>query len=203
VLQTAGLVGVRRGKERAVSTRDPRTLMDELLAAERSGVRLDPVFFWGHTPRRDGSLGPSCLSQWWPAPFTIGTQTFATAEHYMMWVKAVTFDDESAARRILQTTSAQEAKWLGRSVHQFASAVWQRQSWGTVLDGNRAKFTQHPDLGQFLLGTGNQTIVEASPVDAEWGIGLSADDPDALQPSRWKGTNRLGFALMQVRSELR
>jgi len=72
-----------------------------------------------------------------------------------------------------------------------------------VLEDNRAKFNQHPDLRHFLLGTGGRILVEASPADAVWGIGMSVDDPDARRPSRWKGANRLGFALMQVRSELR
>lgn len=177
--------------------------MNQLLAAERDGLSLDILFFWGHRSRRDGSLGPGCLSQWWPASFTVAERTFATAEHYMMWAKAVALGDEAIARDVLSTADPREAKRLGRSVTGFDEIVWAERSGEAVLEGNRAKFNQHPDLRHFLLGTGDRILVEASPADAVWGIGMSADDPDARRPSRWRGANRLGFALMQVRSELR
>lgn len=186
-----------------MSYHDAPAHLDQLLAAERNGVPLDMLFFWGHRPGRNGSPGPGCLSQWWPAPFTVAGRTFATAEHYMMWAKAVTFDNEAVARDVLATVDPRDAKRLGRSVAWFDEAVWAEHSWDAVLEGNRAKFGQHPNLRQFLLDTGDRVLVETSPVDSVWGIGLSADNPDAMRPSRWKGTNRLGFALMKVRSELR
>ena len=70
------------------------------------------------------------------------------------------------------------------------------------MTGNAAKFTQHPDLGRFLAGTGPRVLVEASPSDRIWGIGLRASHPDAARPSRWRGLNLLGFALMNVRDQL-
>ena len=45
-------------------------------------------------------------------------------------------------------------------------------------------------------------LVEASPLDAIWGIGLSQDNPKAQQPHLWQGQNLLGFALMKVREQL-
>ena len=52
------------------------------------------------------------------------------------------------------------------------------------------------------MATGDSILVEASPVDKIWGIGLAADNPDAQNPLKWKGQNMLGFALMEVRDEL-
>lgn len=175
----------------------------ELLAAEGRGETFDPVFFWGHQPRAGGGLGPSCLSQWWPAAFTVDGRTFATAEHFMMWRKAVVFGDEAVAGRVLAASDPAEVKRLGRAVTGFDSAVWERHRYGVVVDGNRAKFTAGDDLRTYLVGTGDRVLVEASPVDLVWGIGLAEDDPAARVPSRWRGRNLLGFALMQVRAELR
>lgn len=79
---------------------------------------------------------------------------------------------------------------------------WAAHRFAAVVDGNRGMFGADPQLGAYLLGTGDAVLVEASPVDAIWGIGLAADHPDAPHPSRWPGLNLLGFALMQVRAEL-
>jgi ribA/ribD-fused uncharacterized protein len=72
-----------------------------------------------------------------------------------------------------------------------------------VVQGNYLKFSQHKALEQFLLQTHDRVLVEASPVDPVWGIGLAEDHPDVLHPSKWKGTNLLGFALMEVRDQLK
>lgn len=79
---------------------------------------------------------------------------------------------------------------------------WDEQSIGLVVAGNVAKFNQHPDLGRYLSGTANRILVEASPVDRVWGIGLAAADPRAEDPARWRGQNLLGFALMRARTQL-
>jgi ribA/ribD-fused uncharacterized protein len=71
-----------------------------------------------------------------------------------------------------------------------------------VVAGNMAKFGQHAGLRQFLLGTGDRVLVEASPRDTIWGIGLAAGDERAAGPDRWRGLNLLGFALMEVRQRL-
>ena len=72
-----------------------------------------------------------------------------------------------------------------------------------MVDGNLAKFGQHRKLKEYLLGTGDQVLVEASPVDTIWGIGLDRDGKHAKNPDRWRGLNLLGFALMEVREQLR
>jgi ribA/ribD-fused uncharacterized protein len=72
-----------------------------------------------------------------------------------------------------------------------------------VVEGNLHKFSQDENLKEFLLNTNERILVEASPMDKIWGIGLAADHPNIENPILWKGENLLGFALMEVRDELR
>ncbi|MEV6694831.1 NADAR family protein [Micromonospora sp. NPDC051196] len=175
----------------------------ELTATVRTGSRVNFLFFWGHQPQADGRIGAGCLSQWWPAPVTLDGLRFATAEHYMMWRKAILFDDHARAAQILTVLSPQEAKTLGRRVAGFDQQVWERHRFDVVVAGNMAKFDQHSALRSYLLGTGERVLVEASPLDQVWGIGLAADHPHASDPARWRGLNLLGFALMQARASQR
>ncbi|WP_018683567.1 NADAR family protein [Actinokineospora enzanensis] len=179
-----------------------RANLDDLLARTRSGERVKFLFFWGHQPERDGSIGKGCLSQWWPALFQVDGQEFASAEHYMMWRKATLFDDASSAAEILAAGHPKQAKDLGRGVRGFDAEVWEAARYEIVLAASVAKFGQNPDLRAFLLGTGDRVLVEASPLDTVWGIGLAADDPRAENPADWQGSNLLGFALCETRALL-
>ena len=96
-----------------------------------------------------------------------------------------------------------EAKKLGRKISNFNSTIWNEHKYEIVKKANFLRFSQHTDLNEFLLKTNERVLVEASSVDAIWGIGLSQDDPDAQQPNLWQGENLLGFALMEVRDELK
>ncbi|HTJ34531.1 MAG TPA: NADAR family protein [Dactylosporangium sp.] len=180
----------------------PPSSTADLLRLIDSGARVKFLYFWGHHPRADGSIGPSCLSQWWPAAFEVDGVGFASAEHYMMWRKAMLFGDESVAARVLEVTHPNEAKTLGRQIAGFDDATWVRERFGIVVAGNVAKFDAHDDLRAFLLGTGDRVLVEASPMDRIWGIGLPATDASADEPVRWRGQNLLGFALMHARHRL-
>lgn len=173
--------------------------VDELIASGRR----DFLTFWGHRPRPDGSIGPSCLSQWWPAEFALDGIVFATAEHRMMWAKAKLFGDTATAARIVTAATPAEAKKLGREISSYDEEAWQAARFDLVLAANRAKFGQHPALGQYLVDTGDSVLVEAAPNDAVWGIGIAADDPRLPDPAQWPGLNLLGFVLMAVRAELR
>ncbi|MGW0436000.1 NADAR family protein [Micromonospora sp. NPDC003197] len=161
------------------------------------------LFFWGHRPERDGRIGSGCLSQWWPAAFIVEGRIYPTAEHYMMWRKAKLFGDDEVAERILAASHPQRAKALGRQVHNFDQRRWEEARYDIVVEGNVAKFSQHADLHQYLMTTGERILVEASPLDRVWGIGLAADDERAADPARWRGLNLLGFALMRSRAILR
>ncbi|WIM92748.1 NADAR family protein [Actinoplanes oblitus] len=175
----------------------------DLAALAESGERVKYLHFWGHTPPRDGSVGASCLSQWSPEGFTVDDTRFASAEHYMMWRKATLFGDTTAAGHILAAAHPRQAKTLGGRVTPFDQQTWDDHRFAIVVAGNLAKFQQDPDSRTFLLRTGDRVLVEASPVDRIWGIGLTRDDPRAEDPSRWRGLNLLGFALMEVRARLR
>lgn len=178
------------------SVADLRKYMD-------AGNQPDFLFFWGHRPGKPGVGYKSCLSQWFEAPFEVDGIEYPTAEHYMMAGKARLFNDTDALRAVLAAGSPGAAKAAGRAVRGFDENRWRQYRWDIVVNANVAKFSQHADLKQYLLGTGDQVLVEASPLDFVWGIGLAADDPDAPQPARWQGLNLLGFVLMEVREQLR
>lgn len=170
--------------------------------AFRANSRTDFLFFWGHRPDRSGRMTPSCFSQWWPASFTVDGLTYPTAEHWMMAEKARLFRDPQTMSAILEATDPKTVKALGRGVKHFDAQRWDERKLGIVIHGNYEKFRQNADLRAFLSSTGDRVLVEASPVDPIWGIGLAADDEAARDPFRWRGANLLGFALMHVRDRL-
>ncbi|MEU1125585.1 NADAR family protein [Streptomyces sp. NPDC005899] len=176
---------------------------DALVARVARGDKLKYLPFWGHRPRPDGSLSQSCLSQWWPSPFTVDGVTYASAEHWMMAGKARLFGDAEALERAVAARSPAEAKKAGRLVRGFDDAVWVRERFALVVAGSEHKFGQDPALRSYLAGTGERVLVEASPLDRIWGIGLAKDDPRTADPASWRGLNLLGFALMEARARLR
>ena len=169
---------------------------------QQEGSKNDYLFFWGHTQKRPDVIDKSCFSQWYPAPFKVNDIVYQTAEHWMMAKKALLFNDRDAFSKIVQAGKPAIAKAIGREVKNFDAAIWEAHAYDIVVEGNYYKFSQHASLTTFLLQTGKKVIVEASPVDAIWGIGLAQDAVEAQHPSKWKGTNLLGFALMEVRDKL-
>lgn len=129
---------------------------------------------------------------------------FNTTEQAFMYAKAVDFNDTEIAEALLDTTlKPWDAKKLGRQVKNFNTDVWSKICYQRMLEVNRLKFGKQDKLTEFLLNTGDDIIVECNPKDTIWGIGLSEDDPNALDESKWKGQNLLGKVLMQIRQELR
>ena len=176
---------------------------DQLIRFIEDGGRPKYVMFWGHQPPAAGGVGRGCLSQWWPAPFTVGGVAYSSAEHFMMSAKALLFGDTETAERVRTAPHPGAAKALGRQVRGFDGRLWAERRYEIVVAGNAAKFGQHADLREFLLDTGDRIIVEASPRDQIWGIGLTAGDDRARSPEHWRGLNLLGFALMETRHRLR
>ena len=150
------------------------------------------IFFYG---------GP--FSQWAQTKFTIDGVTYNTAEQYMMCQKALLFGDDEAYQKILKSHDPSTQKATGRKVKNFDAAKWSAVSKSVVYRANLAKFTSSPYLTKFLLDTGDKEIVEASPTDCIWGIGLAENDPDCYDRTKWRGTNWLGEVIMQVRDTLR
>lgn len=174
----------------------------ELIDRFVTGEDFDFLFFWGHTPPNDESVNRSCLSQWFDAGFEIDGVKYKTAEHWMMAEKARAFGDDEMLEQIIAAPSPKEAKALGRNVSNFDQETWFTVAIGIVRQGSLAKFTQNEGLAKFLLSTGNTIIVEAAPRDVIWGIGLGVQNELAVDPTRWRGRNLLGFILTDVRQTL-
>mmetsp|Transcript_850 Transcript_850/g.2341 ORF Transcript_850/g.2341 Transcript_850/m.2341 type:complete len:199 (-) Transcript_850:50-646(-) len=188
-------------QERAFDASSVRSVK-ELVELVESGAEPEYLFFWGHTAKKAGVVDKSCLSNWYLASFVIEDIRYATAEHYMMAKKARLFEDVTTLESILHAKSPADAKMLGRQVRGFSDPVWTAHRFRIVTSGLLAKFEQNAHLRQFLVSTGNAVLVEASPRDSVWGIGMGQNDDDAKIPSRWRGLNLLGFALMEARSRL-
>jgi ribA/ribD-fused uncharacterized protein len=180
----------------------PEQHLVSLRQADLAGEPMKILAFWGHRPERDGSVGAGCLSQWWPAPFVVDGINYPTAEHWMMAGKARLFNDDEGLAAVMTANSPGAAKAAGREVRGFDERQWAASRYALVVAGNRAKFTQHEDLQRFLAQTGNKILVEASPYDRIWGVGMAPSNPDIHHPSKWRGQNLLGFALMTVREQL-
>lgn len=144
----------------------------------------------------------SPFSQWHRCTFVVDGATFGCAEQFMMHGKAKLFDDAEIAAKILAADHPRDHKALGRKVRDFEDAKWRGARERIVKDGNRAKFTQNAALLELLLATRGTTLVEASPFDRIWGIGLAATDPRARDPKTWRGQNLLGKLLTELRDEL-
>jgi hypothetical protein len=177
--------------------------LESLKTTSAQGSRPSLFFFYGHRPLPGGRIGKACLSQWWPSSFTVEGDRYATAEHFMMAQKARLFCDRDVFARILAAPHPAEAKKLGRQVKGFDERAWREHRFDVVVRGNLGKFSQSRRLGQFLLATDGDVLVEASPTDRVWGIGLAAGDPRSNRPELWRGLNLLGFALTEVRDRLR
>ncbi len=163
---------------------------------------LKYVFFWGHTPSKNGNITKSCFSQWWELDFKVADITYKTAEHWMMAEKARLFNDHQIFGQIIQASHPNQVKKLGRKVSHFDLEIWDAHKYELVIEGNYHKFSQHEGLKQFLLSTKNRILVEASPRDRIWGIGMSQNNEKVNNPNLWRGQNLLGFALMEVREQL-
>jgi hypothetical protein len=150
-------------------------------------------FFW-----ESGSI----FSQWHPAEFRTENLVFPTAEHFMMYGKAMLFNDYEVAQKILVASHPRDVKALGKKVENFSDRKWNPARLDIVYQANYYKFTQNLKLKDKLLATKGKTLVEASPYDRIWGIGLTKDHEDAQSRETWKGENLLGKILTELRYNL-
>lgn len=165
--------------------------------AKTSGV----LPFWGHHSS-SSRIDRSCLSQWWPSEFRANDKVYSSAEQYMMAEKARLFKDADAEQSIMSSTDPRMMKKIGRDIRNFNQNIWDMYKYSIVFAGNMFKYKSNCELSHFLVSTSPCILVEASPVDRVWGVGLSMHDYRIDNPVAWKGTNLLGFALMHVRDEL-
>ena len=151
-----------------------------------------------HNPEEENGY----LSNWYYSDFRLDNVTFSSMEQYMMYKKAVCFDDMEIAEKILKTQDVAEIKALGRQVSGYQDNIWSGLRQIIVYEGLLAKFSQNESLKEQLIETGNAILAECAVKDQIWGIGLSMKDPKRLDISQWKGKNLLGYALMVVRKRL-
>jgi len=171
---------------------------EKLIIQFKKKKKLKFIFFW--KPVKTSIIDESCLSQWFPAQFKKNEYIYKTAEHYMMAEKARLFD-ESMVCKILNAKTTKEVKNLGRIIKNFDEELWKEKAFDIVVEGNYLKFSQNKKLKEYLLSTKDKILVEASPYDKIWGIGLAKGDK-AKNPLMWNGENKLGFALMKTRDML-
>lgn len=150
-----------------------------------------------HNPEEENGY----LSNWYLSEFTVEGITFSSMEQYMMYKKAMLFQDRETAGKILQTDDVAEIKALGRGVRNFDDQIWTKSREEIVYKGVLEKFRQNPELSAQLKETGEDVIAECAVKDRIWGIGLSMKDEDRFCMDRWKGQNLLGKILMPVREE--
>lgn len=120
----------------------------------------------------------------------------------MMAKKASLFNDDQSVERILKADKPGEVKDIGRRIQNFDEQLWNKEKFRIVVEGSTEKFGQNIRLKDFLLATKRKVLVEASPTDVIWGIGLAQDAKQIEDPHTWRGQNLLGFALMEAREAL-
>lgn len=142
------------------------------------------------------------FSNWYISDFEVKSVRFNCVEQFIMFCKAKLFGDEVTAGKIMLASHPRDQKALGRAVAGYDEAVWSERRGRIVSHGCYAKFSQNPALRETLLSTGNTILVEASPYDRIWGVGLAENDPRVLDPAQWKGQNLLGQCLTFARDKL-
>ena len=122
-------------------------------------------------------------------PVILRGKVWPTTEHYF---QAQKFAGTAYEGAILHAASPMIAARLGRSRAHPLRADWEAVKDEIMLEALRAKFTQHTELRELLLRTGDARLVEHTTNDRYW-----ADGGDG------SGKNMLGVLLMRVRDELR
>lgn len=150
------------------------------------------IYFWG-----------SIFSNFEPCLFTIDFVEYSSVEQYFMSRKAAMFGDYETLKQIMATKLPATQKELGRGVHGFKSDVWDYWKYKVMIDGTYAKFTSSPKMINAMMDTHDKVLVEASPSDLIWGVGLHYNDEKILDRDNWRGQNQLGKALMHIRRKMR
>ena len=177
----------------------PKYSVNELLEQLSKGKSLSYVFFW-EASKAELSIG--WFSQFQYSPFTVDDYEYSFAEQYMMAQKALVFNDKEVYDKILLAKDPMEIKGLGRQVKNFSETEWKKIRYNIVLNGNYYKFMQNKEMMQILLSTEDKILVEASPYDKIWGIGIDESNKKITDPNNWQGQNLFGFALMEVRDKI-
>lgn len=154
------------------------------------------IYFW-----RPNEIN-GWLSNWYPSEFIIEGKRFINTEHSFMWHKVMMFEP-GLETLILNASDPKKMKDIGQSVKNYNDTAWSAVRYDIMKAGLYQKFTQNPPLLAKLHNTGSDLLVEASPYDRIWGIGLDAVAASKVTQESWRGHNLLGKALMETRACLR
>lgn len=175
---------------------------ESIINEQKQGINREILYFWGHHSKENERTGKECFSQWYLGDFYVDAVKYNCMEQYMMSSKALLFGDEEINEKIMAAKNQKDIKSLGRKIKGFDEKIWNEFKRPIVLTGNYYKFSQLANFRNALLATGDSILVEASPYDQIWGIGMSAKEAKESKVEDWRGENLLGFALMEVRDEL-
>ena len=151
-----------------------------------------------HNPNEENGY----LSNWYFSKFTVDDITYSSMEQYMMYQKAICFNDIEISEKILSIDDVSKIKRLGREISNYDENYWNGVRQIIVYEGLIAKFSQNKDLKNKLIETKDCFLAECAVKDKIWGIGLSMSDPNRFNKDLWNGKNLLGYALMKVRDKL-
>lgn len=180
-------------------------------ASDVNGVRKILEIFWYNDELQNNDVigfhserkPYGFLSNWYLSKFSIGGKYFTSVEQWIMYSKAILFNDEVIASKIMCEIKPDKIKSLGREVTMFGESIWAAKRYEILLQGLRAKFSQSKELRDCLLATDDCILAEFSKTDRIYGIGIGDEDPNRFSQDHWQGQNLLGTALMQVRAEMR
>lgn len=191
--------------QRHLDHKDRCFTQEDIVQQVRDGVKGLRAHFGLDKPSTEGETyfygKKSPFSNFFEIDLEIDKQFYFCVEQYMMHQKAVLFGDTERADEILAATTPKECKELGRAIQGFDEVIWNQHRERIVMEGCRAKFDQYDDLKQALLDTDQTLLVEASPYDRIWGIGLSEADARKTDPKEWPGQNLLGHILTRLREQ--
>jgi ribA/ribD-fused uncharacterized protein len=166
-------------------------------AKEPAAALPEILFFFSKEPENKE------FSNFYETEFELDAVKYKSAEHAFEAVKAKTFGDEEIFQKILKAKSAQSAKSFGNKVKDFKEDTWKEKQDEVMKSVLRAKFTQNLELRKKLLDTEEKVLANADSRDKYWGIGTSANTAMAKDPKKWKGENKLGVMLMELRTAIK
>jgi ribA/ribD-fused uncharacterized protein len=166
--------------------------------AEDSGP--PPVLFYGADESKGEYRNFSNMSQ---HPIEVEGIQYPTVEHYFQAMKAKEFKDYEMLAKIVIAKTPKAVKAMGKKVKNFVKEVWDAKRDEVMRTGVRAKFVQHPELRKQLQETGERQIGEADARNMYWGIGTSEASEKSKHPEKWRGQNKMGKLLMELRTEFR
>ena len=147
-----------------------------------------------------GELNP--LSNFHQSFFAVENQWYHCAEQFIQEKKAIYFNDDCSAKKIMAADTALECKQLARNIRNYDVTKWNAVAGEISYNGILEKFNQNPHLNKVLQSTGDKVLAESCH-DKKWGTGIPLYSSEALRNDLWIGENLLGKLLTRVRETLR